>query len=159
MREEVLAGLKRLEEFLDHLPIPVGGDLRQRIAELRQLLFETRSPRFVLLGRRGAGKSSLINAIFGQQVAEVGHVDVGTLKPRWFPYQGELGAIEVLDTRGFQEAGRPHAGGAAVSVVDSVMRACDLRPADAVLFLLSDAARGISGEVLYVDGGYHIMGM
>jgi meromycolic acid enoyl-[acyl-carrier-protein] reductase len=26
--------------------------------------------------------------------------------------------------------------------------------ADAVLFLLSDAARGITGEVLHVDGGY-----
>jgi enoyl-[acyl-carrier protein] reductase I len=30
---------------------------------------------------------------------------------------------------------------------------------DTGLFLISDAARGISGEVLYVDGGYHIMGM
>ena len=30
---------------------------------------------------------------------------------------------------------------------------------DTGLFLLSDAARGISGEVLYVDGGYHVMGM
>ena len=30
---------------------------------------------------------------------------------------------------------------------------------DAGLFLLSDAARGISGEVIYVDGGYHVMGM
>jgi len=30
---------------------------------------------------------------------------------------------------------------------------------DTGLFLISDAARGITGEVLYVDGGYHIMGM
>jgi len=30
---------------------------------------------------------------------------------------------------------------------------------DTALFLLSDAARGITGEVLYVDGGYHVMGM
>jgi enoyl-[acyl-carrier protein] reductase I len=30
--------------------------------------------------------------------------------------------------------------------------------ADAVCFLLSDLARGISGEVLHVDGGYHAMG-
>ena len=135
MREETLAGLRRLEELLDTLPIPVGGNLRARIAELRQLLLETRSPRLVLLGRRGAGKSSLINAIFGQKVADVGHVDVGTLKPRWFPYQGELGAIEVLDTRGFQDAGMLHNGDAAASIVDSVVHACDLCPPDAVLFL------------------------
>ncbi|MFF2888258.1 enoyl-ACP reductase FabI [Paenibacillus sp. NPDC057967] len=30
---------------------------------------------------------------------------------------------------------------------------------DATLFLLSDLARGITGEVLHVDAGYHIMGM
>ena len=28
----------------------------------------------------------------------------------------------------------------------------------AALFLLSDLASGITGEVLYVDAGYHIMG-
>ncbi|HKY06518.1 MAG TPA: enoyl-ACP reductase [Blastocatellia bacterium] len=31
--------------------------------------------------------------------------------------------------------------------------------ADAALFLLSDLARGITGEILHVDSGYHIMGM
>ena len=30
---------------------------------------------------------------------------------------------------------------------------------DTGLFLLSDASRGITGEVLFVDAGYHIMGM
>lgn len=31
--------------------------------------------------------------------------------------------------------------------------------ADAALFLLSDLSRGITGEVLYVDSGYHVLGM
>jgi len=30
---------------------------------------------------------------------------------------------------------------------------------DAALFLVSSLSRGISGEVIYVDGGYHIMGV
>ena len=30
--------------------------------------------------------------------------------------------------------------------------------ADAIAFLLSDASRGISGELIHVDGGYHAMG-
>jgi meromycolic acid enoyl-[acyl-carrier-protein] reductase len=30
--------------------------------------------------------------------------------------------------------------------------------ADAVLFLLSDLSRAISGEILHVDGGFHAMG-
>jgi predicted GTPase/uncharacterized protein (DUF697 family) len=135
MREEILAGVRRLEELLDSLPVPLGGDLKNRLAELRQLLFETRAPRFVLVGRRGAGKSSLVNAIFGQHVADLGHVDVGTLKPQWFPYHSALGAIEVLDTRGFQEAERPDGGESPAAIVDSIVRACELRPADAVLFL------------------------
>lgn len=31
--------------------------------------------------------------------------------------------------------------------------------ADVALFLLSDLARGVTGEVVYVDSGYHVMGM
>jgi enoyl-[acyl-carrier protein] reductase I len=30
--------------------------------------------------------------------------------------------------------------------------------ADACLFLLSDHARAVTGEVLHVDGGYHALG-
>jgi enoyl-[acyl-carrier protein] reductase I len=30
--------------------------------------------------------------------------------------------------------------------------------ADAIVFLLSDMARAISGEILHVDGGFHAMG-
>jgi enoyl-[acyl-carrier protein] reductase I len=30
---------------------------------------------------------------------------------------------------------------------------------DSALFLASDLAKGISGEILYVDAGYHITGI
>src|SRR5699024_10515812 len=30
---------------------------------------------------------------------------------------------------------------------------------DATMFLLSDLARGVTGEILHVDSGYHIMGL
>jgi enoyl-[acyl-carrier protein] reductase I len=31
--------------------------------------------------------------------------------------------------------------------------------AEAAAFLLSDASRGVTGEVLFVDAGYHVTGM
>ena len=30
---------------------------------------------------------------------------------------------------------------------------------DTALFLLSSLARGVTGEVIHVDGGFHVMGM
>jgi enoyl-[acyl-carrier protein] reductase I len=30
---------------------------------------------------------------------------------------------------------------------------------DTVVFLVSELSRGITGEILYVDGGFHILGM
>jgi enoyl-[acyl-carrier protein] reductase I len=30
---------------------------------------------------------------------------------------------------------------------------------DAAVFLCSDLARGITGQVLFVDAGYHVMGI
>ena len=30
---------------------------------------------------------------------------------------------------------------------------------DTALFLVSSMSRGITGEVIYVDGGYHILGV
>ncbi len=167
MREEIVEGLRRLENLLNKLPIPVGGDLRKRIAELRQLLLDTRPPRLVLLGQLGAGKSAMINAIFGQKVAEVGHVDRGTPTPRWFLYQGELGTIEVLDTRGFQEAGEPHNGDPSRIIVDAIVHACEHRTADAVLFLVkakevwaaTDADVNLLDELcskLYARHGYEV---
>jgi enoyl-[acyl-carrier protein] reductase I len=30
--------------------------------------------------------------------------------------------------------------------------------ADAIVFLLSDLARGITGEIVHADGGYHAIG-
>ena len=30
---------------------------------------------------------------------------------------------------------------------------------DAALFLASSLSRGVTGEIIYVDGGYHILGV
>ncbi|HEY8946572.1 MAG TPA: GTPase [Polyangiaceae bacterium] len=136
IKDEILKGLKNLERFLQGLPTPVGEGLRVRVTELRELLVEQRPPRLVLVGRRGAGKSTLINAIFDEPLAGVGHVGRGTLTPRWYSYVSDRGRMEVLDTRGIGEAlnaGEPDGRDAALRAIVSE---CTENTPDAILFLV-----------------------
>jgi predicted GTPase len=136
IKDEILKGLKNLERFLQGLPTPVGEGLRVRVTELRELLVEQRPPRLVLVGRRGAGKSTLINAIFDEPLAGVGHVGRGTLTPRWYSYVSDRGRMEVLDTRGIGEAlnaGEPNGRDAALRAIVSE---CTENTPDAILFLV-----------------------
>lgn len=136
MKDEILRGLRNLEQFLNHLPLPFGEDLRRRIAELRELLVEHRPPRLVLVGRRGAGKSTLINAIFNEPLATVGHTGRGTLKPRWYAYASERGTMDVLDTRGIGEALHPDEPNAREAALRGIVSESRQKPPDAILFLL-----------------------
>src|SRR5271170_6847410 len=97
----------RLEELLDRLPVEVARDLRARLAVLRTVMLEKRPPALVLVGRRGAGKSSVVNALFGAKVAELGHVTAQTGRGRWYDYERDGAAMSVLDTRGLQEGSLP----------------------------------------------------
>ena len=76
--------------------------------ELKNLLEglkNPRPPRFVLVGRTGVGKSSLINAMSGQYLAEVSDIEIGTKEARRFTYESD-GQVyfEVIDTRGIGES-------------------------------------------------------
>src|SRR5215831_14325984 len=85
--------IERIEEALERLPLNVGKEVRGRIAMIRTVLLDKRPPALVLVGRRGAGKSSVINALFGAKVAELGHVTAQTGRGRWYDYQREGGAM------------------------------------------------------------------
>ena len=136
LREELIEKSLRLEEMLERVPEPVARELRDRIGELRQLLLEQRPPRFVLVGRRGAGKSSLINAIFGKQVAEVGHEKATTQRGKWWSYSADLGTMEMLDTRGIQEGSVPEGADESLTPVESIAAALEEKAPDAVLFII-----------------------
>lgn len=70
--------------------------------KLLEGLKNPRPPRFVLVGRTGVGKSSLINAMSGRYRA----VEIGTKEARRFTYESD-GQVyfEVIDTRGIGESG------------------------------------------------------
>src|SRR5271166_3909344 len=112
--------IARIEELLERLPLEVAKDLRARIATLRTVLLEKRPPALVLVGRRGAGKSSLVNALFGARVAGLGHVTAQTGKGRWYDYERAGGALSILDTRGVQEGSRPAEDDPSASALESI---------------------------------------
>ncbi|MCL2723977.1 MAG: GTP-binding DUF697 domain-containing protein [Polyangiaceae bacterium] len=134
----IAENIRRIEELLRFLPLAEStvNDLRSKIALLRTIVLEQRAPAFALVGRRGAGKSSLINAIFGAKMAEVGHVKSQTGRATWFAHKTERGTIEILDTRGMQEGSSPEEKDAARDAVASIVVELKKKTPDVIVFLI-----------------------
>ncbi|MDP9148637.1 MAG: 50S ribosome-binding GTPase [Myxococcota bacterium] len=127
--------IARLEELLDRLPLNLAKDIRSRIGTLRAVLLEKRPPALALVGRRGAGKSSLVNALFGAKLAELGHVTAQTGRGRWYDYEREGGAMSILDTRGMQEGSAPAEGDDSKTALESVAMELRAKAPDVVVFV------------------------
>lgn len=155
-QKEFADALSEAESMLDKLPKVLGERLKKEIHELRTLIVEHRHPRFALVGRRGSGKSSLINAIFGEKVSEVGHEKSMTGRGVWREYVGQLGTIDLLDTRGLQEGSSPDEDDAAETPEASVAKAIREKGPDAFLFIVkaTEVDAAIDGDL---DGLVHAM--
>jgi uncharacterized protein (DUF697 family)/GTP-binding protein EngB required for normal cell division len=127
--------IARVEELLERLPLDAAKDARLRIATLRQVLLEKRPPALVLVGRRGAGKSSLVNALFGAKVAELGHVTAQTGRGKWYRYERGGGAMSILDTRGVQEGSVPAEADDAKTALESIAVELRTQAPDVVVFV------------------------
>jgi uncharacterized protein (DUF697 family)/predicted GTPase len=132
---------KRLEEitdillkFIERLPEPPRESVKREFQTLKEVLMESRPPKLIILGRRGAGKSSLINAIFSEKVASVGSVTSETGKGTWYSYKDERGEIRVLDTRGMGDSTKPESANFQNSL-DEIKYSIDQECPDAILFL------------------------
>jgi len=141
--------IARIEELLERLPLEVAKDLRARIATLRTVLLEKRPPALVLVGRRGAGKSSVVNALFGAKVAELGHVTAQTGRGRWYEYERGGGAISILDTRGLQEGSTPAEADPAGNALESIALELRAKAPDVVVFVVkaSDVDSAIDADL------------
>ena len=73
------------------LPESLGLTTKNELVILKELLMDARPPKLMILGRRGAGKSSLINAIFGEKIAAIGSVLSETGQPAWYSYPSPRG--------------------------------------------------------------------
>ncbi len=124
-------------KLLAPLPAFFKGNIERHLNEIDNLITASRPPRFMIFGQRGAGKSSLINAIFGAEVAKVGHIKPQTAKSDWFTYEYNNKTLEILDTRGLQEPLKTDVSGKASSdtpertILDAVRETCP----DVALFL------------------------
>ncbi len=157
-RKVIAENIRRVEEMLQFLPLPkeTVNDLRAKIALLRTILLEQRAPAFALVGRRGAGKSSMVNALFGAKVAEVGHVKAQTGRGKWFNYESERGTISVLDTRGIQEGSKPVEDDDARDAIRSIVVELQRKTPDVILFLVkaTEADSAIDADLAALERIY-----
>jgi predicted GTPase len=147
---KVLArAIARLEDLLERLPLDIAKDLRARIATLRTLVLEKRPPALVLVGRRGAGKSSLVNALFGAKVAELGHVTAQTGRGRWYDHERAGGAMSILDTRGLQEGAPPSEAHESSGALESIALELRVKAPDLVVFVAkaSEVDAAVDGDL------------
>lgn len=107
----------------------------EEMEKLRKFVLDARPARIAIVGRRGAGKSSLINAIFGEKKAEVGDTKAQTGRGKWYKFANELGGIDILDTRGFGEAQTPVEQTTAATPMEEIEKSLREKCPDVILFL------------------------
>lgn len=136
--------LDTILDYVDKLPNPPKDSIKRELQNIREFIVEKRPPNIMIIGRCKAGKSSLINAIFREKVAEVGSVLSETGKAEWYQYQSEKGAIRILDTRGLGDRTKPESANFQDSI-DDITAAIDSECPDVILFLCK--ARDVDSHI------------
>lgn len=132
--ENLIEIIDLILKHIDKFPSRLKESIKKELMIIKELVVDTRSPKTMIIGRRGAGKSSLVNAIFGNKVAAVGSVLSETGKPQWHEYAEKRGTLRILDTRGLGDNTKPESANfedAFQEIMDAIKDECP----DIILFL------------------------
>jgi uncharacterized protein (DUF697 family)/GTPase Era involved in 16S rRNA processing len=122
--------------------------LGSAIGEIEKLVTESRPPVLYVMGRSGHGKSSLINALAGRQVAQVGHIkpQTATAEPYQILFEEVYAEWKVIDSRGIFESTAPD-GAPEIDAVDQVVQDVKHFRPDVILHAVSaPEARTLSND-------------
>lgn len=154
--DRIVQMYNQMDQLMDQLPIKVPKIAREQIKkifinnkELNQLMIDInkrRPPRFILVGRTGVGKSSLINAIFGMYVAKTSAIQIGTETVEKYQFQSRgVTLFEVIDTRGLKESSPIKEKQSAEADIKKAAK--DFEP-DAILLVMNATERAAMDEDL-----------
>jgi len=132
-KDQLLETISMLESMLNKFPEPVRKKLKKDIEDLKRLL-NNRNPRLMIAGRRGSGKSSMINAFVGEEIAKVGHTKAETGQAKWYDIKKDDQVIEIIDTRGLGEGSHPNEFDTAIDPRESLTNEIKARYPDVILF-------------------------
>jgi uncharacterized protein (DUF697 family)/predicted GTPase len=153
--KELVDQIDRLfEEVAGRLPSAAMRWLKEQVmgkalAEVRQLVEQSRPPILYLLGRSGHGKSSLINALANKPVAAVGHVRPTTAvsTPYTIDFPEQYASWQVIDSRGIFESTRPE-GAAGRDAVDYLRHDIAAHKPDVILQVVAAReARNLANDL------------
>ncbi|MFE0506184.1 GTPase [Peribacillus butanolivorans] len=124
---------------VNKLPISESkkNKMLDQLLKLKTMTVDAREPRIALVGRRGSGKSSLINAMFGQERQYVSSVKSGTGKGKWLWYPSDSQPkVRLLDSRGLGESETPTEDYEEETPMDELIKAVTEEQPDVFLFLI-----------------------
>lgn len=138
-KEEFSPMLKFIKEKIEKLPLPSAKkqELVQKLDEIYKITADSREPRIALVGRRGAGKSSLINSLFKSKKQYVSSVKAGTGQGKWlwFPSESDR-KIKLLDSRGLGESEKPTEEHQEATPLEELKSSISKEMPDVFLFLI-----------------------